>query len=174
MNEERQELFNAIHEGLGIAPPTQGQMDDFITALNKNGLKLVSKDYQKIIPELAIKLLNDCQDIFNEMDAISWNEESDWQGSSYDSVADSVSKFLEKNTCNCEPFQSCEECKTEYLPISEMKECGINYWLLDPENVIGRGFLTPQNKIIYDQEYTPEEFDKPVMFAEIKPPEPPR
>ncbi len=43
MNGEKQELFNSICEGLGIAPPTQGQMDDFISALGRNGLRLTEK-----------------------------------------------------------------------------------------------------------------------------------
>ena len=43
MDPEKQDLFNSICEGLGIAPPTQGQMDDFILALDKNGLKLLEK-----------------------------------------------------------------------------------------------------------------------------------
>ena len=114
MNGEKQELFNSICEGLGITPPTQGQMDDFLTALNKNGLKLTEK-------------------------------------------------------C-CEPFQSCENRKTEWLPISEIKEIETIYWLSDNNNNTCQGFLDNKNIIQYILEDNQTDFDKPVMFAEIKPP----
>jgi hypothetical protein len=80
-----------------------------------------------------------------------------------------------EKSCDCEPFQPCEKCtvKKVWLPICEIKEYGVNYWLLDPNNTIGRGFLTIYNKIIYDPDFTSDDFTEAVMFTEIKPPEPP-
>lgn len=43
----------------------------------------------------ARELLDKCESIFAEMDAITWCEESGWQGSSYDEVADEVREYLD-------------------------------------------------------------------------------
>jgi len=58
--------------------------------------------------------------------------------------------------------------KTEWKPISEMKQ-NIVYWMADNDNNIGVGCLDGEI-IKYNLAMTPEEFSKPVMFAEIKPP----
>ena len=74
--------------------------------------------------------------------------------------------------CDCTEFQSCEKCdnKTEWLPISEIKEVNELYWIIDKNNNIGQGYLKDENVIVFDLEKTSEKFNKPIMFAEIKPP----
>lgn len=80
-------------------------------------------------------------------------------------------EFTEK--C-CEPFQSCEKCKTEWKPISEMKKINKDYWLLDQNNIIGVGYVEEDTELIrYVYSKTPENFGTPVMFTEIKPPKTP-
>lgn len=37
---EKQKLFDSLCDGLNLTP-TQGEMDDFFTALNKNGLNII-------------------------------------------------------------------------------------------------------------------------------------
>lgn len=47
--------------------------------------------------EEAIELLDSCSGIFDEMDSITWNEDSGWQHSSYTTLQDDVNNFLETN-----------------------------------------------------------------------------
>ena len=51
---------------------------------------------------------------------------------------------------------------------------GVECWLLDKNNLVGKGFLKDEIMIEYILGECPEEFEVAVMFAEIKPPEPPR
>lgn len=46
-------------------------------------------------PEM-LKLLEYCVDIFNELDAVEWHEESSFQTSSYDGVKYDIEELLEK------------------------------------------------------------------------------
>ena len=69
--------------------------------------------------------------------------------------------------CPLEDYQQ----KTEWLPISEIKENDVEYWFLDENNVVGVGHQEGGFLIVYNPDKTPDEFIRPVMFAEIKPPE---
>ena len=60
--------------------------------------------------------------------------------------------------------------KTEWLPLSELKENNKEYWLMDENNIVGVGYQEENRFIIYNIDKTPNEFGTPVMFAEIKPP----
>jgi|TARA_Y100000310_G_scaffold220706_1_gene222291 hypothetical protein len=46
-------------------------------------------------PDL-LKALNECLHLFDEMDAISWNDDSDFQGSSYEGVAEIAEDAVKK------------------------------------------------------------------------------
>jgi hypothetical protein len=63
--------------------------------------------------------------------------------------------------------------KTNWKPLSEITENNIEYWLLDQNNVVGFGHLEECRWIIYNLEKTPANFDKPVMFAEMRSQQPP-
>ena len=79
-------------------------------------------------------------------------------------------KLVEK--CDCEPFQSCEKCATEWKNIPQGMKIDTEYWLLDASNKIGRG-MKKQHTITLFFSQCEEDFGIPVMFAEIKPPETP-
>lgn len=80
---------------------------------------------------------------------------------------------LDKHSDQCADFGPCPVCdKTEWLPIDDLKINDELCWLLDENNLIGKGHQEEGFLIVYDD--TPFEFSKPVMFAEIKPPEPPK
>ena len=50
-------------------------------------------------------------------------------------------------------------------------ENDVEYWFLDENNVVGVGHQEGGFLIVYNPDKTPDEFIRPVMFAEIKPPE---
>ncbi len=62
-----------------------------------------------------------------------------------------------------------EQQNINRLPLSVMK-VGVKYWLLDRNNLVGKGFLKNEIMIEFILKETPEEFGRPVMCAEIKPP----
>jgi len=118
---------------------------------------------KKSIFEMLIKSMEckceSCQTIFN----LGWNYSARYYGSK------------DQKLCQCEPFQSCPLCskvtvKTDWLPISEMKGVGVEYWLLDKNNKIGVGYLVDNDKIVYILNRTPVDFECAEMCAENKPP----
>ena len=63
-----------------------------------------------------------------------------------------------------------EQQNINWLPISEM-QVGPKYWLLDRNNLVGKGFLKNEIMIEYILKDCPEEFGVAVMCVEIKPQE---
>lgn len=43
----------------------------------------------------ATQLLKQCADVFDEMDAMDWTDDSEWQPSSYEITAHAVQNFLD-------------------------------------------------------------------------------
>ena len=78
-----------------------------------------------------------------------------------------ICKYL-KNQCDCEPFQSCEKCKTEWRdPNIDKPKHGIEYWILFKDDQISRSrFHNAVGWMPYGNKLSNKNF----MFAEIKPP----
>ena len=47
--------------------------------------------------EEALGLLDDVLDIFDELDGITWDEESNFQYSSYSDLREEITEFIEEN-----------------------------------------------------------------------------
>ena len=118
-----------------------------------------------------IELLKHCAGIFEEMDAISWDDDSGWQCSSYEEVSNEVYNYLNDELCECTEFQSCEKCaiKTEWLPIELNKMArGGEYWFKDADNNTCMG-IANKNINLYPRTSSGE-MGCPTEYAEIKPP----
>ena len=111
-----------------------------------------------------IELLKKCSKIFNEMDAVIWNERSIWNESCYGKIANEVYQFLNNKKCTK---------KTKWFELTQMQpKYGVKYWLLFEDDSVKKGwFWEPTKKWFWDFKYKNKIKETVVMFAEIKPPE---
>ena len=69
------------------------------------------------------------------------------------------------------PLDYYQKQKTIWKPINLIQmEIGVEYWILDKDNLVGRGTLNENGRISHKYDHTPDGFGTCVMFAEIKPP----
>ena len=47
--------------------------------------------------DIALELLDDVLDIFDELDGITWDEDSSFQYSSYSDLREEITEFIEEN-----------------------------------------------------------------------------
>ena len=172
MDAEKQDLFNSLSAGFNITP-TQGEMDDFLTALDKNGLKLVSIHPDCNHENSHFEDWPDGGSIEICICGMS-RHHTEFSESNWTMIKDIEAARKEVQSSLDSMSGDCREIKTRWRPISEMKENNDKeYRLLDENNIVGVGHQEDGFLIVYNLDKTPAEFGRPEMFAEIKPPEVP-
>ena len=61
----------------------------------KDNVELAEAEIKALMDEERT-LLERCSDLFDEMDSLTWYDDSDWQHSSYGELQDDVNEFLNK------------------------------------------------------------------------------